>query len=78
MTGRSGRFESCARRAFQKLRMIDAAGNLSDLAVLPGNRLEPLRGDRRGQHSIRVNEQYRACFEWSGGHAYAVEITDYH
>ena len=57
--------------------MIDAAGKLGDLAVLPGNRLEPLRGNGRGQHSIRVNDQYLICFEWSGGHAYGVEITDY-
>jgi proteic killer suppression protein len=58
--------------------MIDAAGTLADLGVLPGNRLEALRGDRRGQHSIRINDQYRICFEWSDGDAYSVEVTDYH
>jgi proteic killer suppression protein len=58
--------------------MIDAAGTLADLGVLPGNRLEALGGGRRGQHSIRINDQYRICFEWSGGDAYNVEITDYH
>lgn len=77
-TGRSRRFQGCARGAFQKLRMIDAAGTLADLGVLPGNRLEALGGGRRGQHSIRINDQYRICFEWSGGDAYNVEITDYH
>lgn len=77
-TGRSRRFQSCARRAFQKLRMIDAAGTLADLGVLPGNRLEALGGGRRGQYSIRVNDQYRICFEWSDGDAYDVEVTDYH
>jgi proteic killer suppression protein len=58
--------------------MIDAASNLFDLGALPGNRLEALRGDRRGQYSIRINDQYRICFEWRDGHAYDVEITDYH
>ncbi|MGO9094078.1 MAG: type II toxin-antitoxin system RelE/ParE family toxin [Bryobacteraceae bacterium] len=77
-TGRSRRFQSCARRALQKLRMIDAAGTLADLGVLPGNRLEALWGDRRGQHSIRINDQYRICFEWLDGDAYDVEVTDYH
>ena len=57
--------------------MIDAARSLADLSVLPGNRLEALRGGRRGQHSIRVNDQYRICFEWSDGNAYKVEVTDY-
>jgi proteic killer suppression protein len=77
-TGRSRRFQSCARRAWQKLRMLDAASKLADLRALPGNRLEPLRGDRRGQHSIRINDRYRICFEWSDGHAHDVEVTDYH
>jgi proteic killer suppression protein len=58
--------------------MIDAAGTLADLGVLPGNRLEALGGDRRGQYSIRINDQYRMCFEWSDGDAYNVEVTDYH
>ena len=68
-------FEMVARR---KLKMLDAAANLADLAALPGNRLETLRGDRRGQHSIRVNDQYRICFEWQDGDAHNVEIVDYH
>ena len=62
----------------QKLRMIDAASNLADLSALPGNRLEPLKGDRRGQHSISINDQYRICFEWRDSDAYDVEVTDYH
>lgn len=66
------------KAAMRKLQMLNAAGALSDLAVPPGNRLEALKGDRQGQHSIRVNDQYRVCFEWRDGNAYAVEITDYH
>ena len=66
------------RRARAKLLMIDAAGRLDDLRVPPGNRLEALRGDRRGQHSIRVNDQWRICFAWRDGEAWDVEIVDYH
>ena len=77
-TGRSRRFQSFARPAFQKLRMIDAASRLADLAAVPGNRLEALKGDRIGQYSIRVNDQYRVCFAWRDGAAYDVEVTDYH
>jgi toxin HigB-1 len=58
--------------------MLDAAFELDDLRVPPGNRLEKLRGDRRGQHSIRINDQYRICFVWREHDAYEVEITDYH
>jgi proteic killer suppression protein len=58
--------------------MIDAASNLADLGTLPGNRLEPLKGDRRGQHSVRINDQYRICFEWRDCDAYDEEVTDYH
>ncbi len=58
--------------------MLDAAASLQDLAVPPGNRLEMLRGDRQGQHSIRINDQFRVCFVWKDGHAYDVEIVDYH
>ena len=68
-------FETVARR---KLKMLDDATSLNDLAALPGNRLETLRGDRRGQHSIRINGQYRICFEWRDGDAHNVEIVDYH
>ena len=57
---------------------LDAATRLKDLAALPGNRLERLKGDRQGQYSIRVNDQWRVCFEWRDGHAYEVEIVDYH
>jgi proteic killer suppression protein len=67
------------RRASRiKLLMLDRARNLGDLRVPPGNRLEVLRGDRAGQHSIRVNDQWRICFVWRRGDAYHVEITDYH
>jgi proteic killer suppression protein len=58
--------------------MLDAATALEDLRVPPGNRLHALEGDRQGQHAIRINDQYRVCFVWRHGHAYDVEITDYH
>jgi proteic killer suppression protein len=58
--------------------MLDAANELRILRVLPGNRLERLRGDREGQYSIRINDQWRICFTWREGDAYQVEITDYH
>jgi toxin HigB-1 len=67
--------QSAARR---KLRMLNNAQNLQDLRVPPGNRLEALKGDRGGQFSIRVNDQWRICFEWQEGDAFAVEIVDYH
>jgi len=57
---------------------LDAATCLEDLKVPPGNRLEPLRGDRAGQWSIRINAQWRICFRWDDGHAWDVEIADYH
>ena len=66
------------RAAWRKLAMLDAAEQLSDLRVPPGNRLEKLSGSREGQHSIRINDQWRICFRWHEGHAYDVEITDYH
>lgn len=66
------------RTAMRKLWMLDAAINLNDLKVPPGNHLETLRGDRKGQHSIRINQQWRICFYWRNGNAYDVEITDYH
>ena len=62
----------------RKLAMLDSAQTLDDLKTPPGNRLEKLHGNRQGQYSIRINEQYRICFEWRGHDAYAVEITDYH
>ena len=64
--------------AQRKLTQVHAVRELSALAVPPGNRLESLRGDRRGQHSIRINEQYRVCFRWANGDAWDVEIVDYH
>ena len=67
-----------ARRALIKLDMLDAAESLTDLRVPPGNRLEKLSGDRRGQFSIRINDQWRVCFRWIDGEAYDVEIVDYH
>lgn len=64
--------------ALRKLTMLNAAEELVDLLAPPSNRLERLRGDRNGQHSIRVNDQWRVCFRWHNGHAYDVEIVDYH
>jgi proteic killer suppression protein len=72
------KFESVARVAHRKLREIHRAARLSDLAALPGNRLEALKGNRAGQHSIRINDQYRVCFVWDQKDAYDVEIVDYH
>lgn len=65
-------------RALIKLRLIDAAISLSDLKAPPGNKLEILRGDRRGQMSVRINLQWRICFRWDHGEVYDVEIVDYH
>ena len=67
-----------ANVARRKLRMVDAAVQLDDLRTPPGNRLEALTDDRAGQHSIRVNDQWRVCFVWSEGNAYEVEVVDYH
>jgi len=64
--------------ARRKLVWLDAAQRLEDLRVPPGNRLEALKGDRKGQHSIRINDQYRICFVWTGTDAQDVEIVDYH
>ena len=66
------------RRGTRKLLILHAATELSQLRVPPGNRLEKLKGDRSGQHSIRINEQWRICFQWRDGNVYQVEITDYH
>ena len=66
------------RRAFKKLAILNAAVTLDNLKVPPGNYLEALHGDRAGQHSIRINDQYRICFEWRDGNAFQVEIVDYH
>jgi len=64
--------------AQRKLEMLDAAERLEDLRIPPANRLEKLSGNRKGQYSIRINDQWRICFEWKAGNAFEVEITDYH
>jgi len=64
--------------AYRKLRMLNNAQTLADLRIPPANRLENLSGDRAGQHSVRINERWRICFEWREGDAYSVEIVDYH
>jgi proteic killer suppression protein len=66
------------KAVLRKLDMIDAAQTLGDLASPPGNRLEALKGDRKGQHSIRINDQFRLCFRWTDNGAEDVEIVDYH
>ena len=70
--------QEAQRIGLRKLLMVHSAVTLDDLKVPPGNRLEKLDGDRAGQFSIRINDQYRVCFRWSNGDAYNVEITDYH
>lgn len=72
------RFSGFERIALRKLAMIRAAQGLDDLRVPPGNRLEALKGDRAGQHSIRINDQWRICFRWQDEGAEDVEICDYH
>ncbi len=74
----SRRLQQVARVAQRKLQQLHAARELRDLAAFPGHRLETLAGDRRGQNSIRVNDQYRICFVWQDGDAENVEIVDYH
>jgi proteic killer suppression protein len=71
-------FEGFRRQAEKRLEILDAAETLGDLAALPSNRLEALRGDRNGQYSIRINRQWRICFEWPADGPENVEITDYH
>ena len=72
------RFVNIEAPARRKLEQLNQAGRLEDLRIPPGNRLEALKGDRSGQHSIRVNEQFRACFRWTEAGAEDVEIVDYH
>ena len=72
------RFRAIERVARRKLLYLHGARRLNDLRVPPGNRLEALKGDRRGQHSIRINDQWRICFTWRDTDAYEVEIVDYH
>jgi len=69
---------SIQKAAARKLEIIDAAKDVDDLRIPPGNRLEALSGSRKGQHSVRVNEQWRICFIWKDGNAHNVEIVDYH
>jgi proteic killer suppression protein len=72
------RFRAIERIARRKLLYLHRARSLQDLLVPPGNRLEALKGDRRGQYSIRINDRWRICFLWRSGEAYEVEIVDYH
>jgi proteic killer suppression protein len=72
------RFKAIERQALRKLDLLDAAPDIRTLATLPGNRLEALKGERKAQYSIRINDQWRLCFVWLQGHAYDVEIVDYH
>jgi proteic killer suppression protein len=75
---RSRRFGNIEKVARRKLRMLEDAERLEDVAAVPGNRLEALAGDRKGQYSIRINERWRVCFRWREGAAEDVEIVDYH
>ena len=77
-TGESRRWNSVARVAVRKLVQIDSVANLEELNVPPGNRLEVLHGDRAGQHSIRINGQWRICFRWESDGVHDVEIVDCH
>lgn len=74
----SRKLQSIQRVARRKLEILDAAEVLQDLRIPPSNRLEKLLGDRQGQYSIRINDQWRICFEWQSGDAYNVETVDYH
>ena len=77
-SGSGRRWASIRTTAQRKLDQIDGASSLDDLRTPPGNRLEALKGDRSGQHSIRINDQYRICFVWKGDGAHDAEIADYH
>lgn len=74
----SRKFRNIEQAAYRRLVMLDGAQTLSDLAAMRSNRLEPLRGDRAGQYSIRINDQWRICFVWRGNDAWDLEIMDYH
>jgi proteic killer suppression protein len=71
-------FHAIVAQAERRLQILDNATSLQDLSGLPSNRFEALRGDRFGQYSIRINDQWRLCFTWADGHAHDVEIVDYH
>jgi len=75
---RSRRFGNIGKVARRKLRMLDDAEKLEDVGAVPGNRLEALAGDRKGQYSVRINDQWRICFGWREGAAEDVEMVDYH
>jgi toxin HigB-1 len=77
-TGANQRFGNIARVAVRKLDYLNAAAVLTDLRAPPGNQLEPLKGNRTGQHSIRINDQWRICFKWTAAGPANVEICDYH
>lgn len=77
-TGKNKRWPNIAKVAKRKLDQLETSANLTDLKAPPGNRLEALAGNRKGQHSIRINDQYRICFVWRMDGAHQVEITDYH
>jgi len=74
----SGRLRSIKKQALRRLDMLHHATAVEDLRSPPGNQLESLGGKRKGEHSVRINQQYRICFKFGNGHAYDVEITDYH
>jgi proteic killer suppression protein len=74
----SKRFQAIEKIAIRKLFQLNWATTLRDLAAIPGNQLEALKGGRQGQHSVRINDQYRVCFRWEDGDAFDVEIADYH
>jgi proteic killer suppression protein len=74
----SKKFQTIEKIAIRKLIHLNRAIALRDLAAIPGNQLEALKGDRQGQHSIRIRDRYRICFRWNDGDAFDVEITDYH
>jgi proteic killer suppression protein len=78
LTGRSRKFGRIAKAAVRKIQAVDFAEAPEDLRNPPGNHLERLRGDREGQYSMRVNDQYRVCFRWEGRNAWDVELVDYH
>ena len=77
-SGHNKKYKSFERIALRKFDMIEAASKLTDLKAPPGNHLEPLYGDRKEQHSIRINDQYRICFVWKDDGAHDIEIVDYH
>ncbi|MGB7136387.1 MAG: type II toxin-antitoxin system RelE/ParE family toxin [Acidobacteriaceae bacterium] len=78
LTGQSRKFRNIASVATRRLQAVDFAARVEDLRIPSGNRPEKLRGDREGRYSIRINDQFRVCFRWDEGHAWEVEITDYH